>query len=39
MNATRILSALAGLQLLAVEFAQTPAAMELGARLWVAFVA
>jgi hypothetical protein len=39
MNATRILSALAGLQLLAVEFSQSPTAMELGTRLWVAFVA
>jgi hypothetical protein len=38
MNATRLWSALAGLQLLAVEFSRTPTAMELGARLWVAFV-
>lgn len=38
MSAARILSAVAGLQLLAVEFSQTPTATELGARLWVACV-
>jgi hypothetical protein len=38
-DADRILSALAGLQLLAVEFSQSSTAMELGQRLWVAYVA
>ena len=38
-DAGRILSALAGLQLLAVEFSQSSTAMELGTALWVAFVA
>jgi len=37
--ADRILSALAGLQLLAVEFSQSSTALELGNALWVAFVA
>jgi hypothetical protein len=38
-DAGRILRALAGLQLLAVEFSQSSTAMELGTALWVAFVA
>ena len=38
-DADRILSALAGLQLLAVEFSQSSTAKELGHALWVAFVA
>jgi hypothetical protein len=38
-DADRILSALAGLHLRAVEFSQSATAMELGTALWVAFVA
>jgi uncharacterized protein YaaQ len=38
-DADLILSALAGLQLLALEFCQSGTAMELGNTLWVAFVA
>jgi hypothetical protein len=38
-DADRILSVLAGLQLLAVEFSKSSTARELGTALWVAFVA
>jgi hypothetical protein len=38
-DADRILSALAGLQLLALTFTQSSTALELGNALWVAFVA
>ena len=38
-DADRILSALAGLRSLAVEFSQSSTARELGSALWVAFVA
>ena len=37
-DADRILSALAGLRSLAVEFSQSSTALELGSALWVAFV-
>ncbi|HXS92728.1 MAG TPA: hypothetical protein VN705_25450 [Steroidobacteraceae bacterium] len=37
-DADRILSALAGLRSLAVEFSQSSTARELGSALWVAFV-
>lgn len=39
LDGDRILRALAGLQLLALEFSQTSTAIELGSTLWVAFVA